>query len=276
MKKFDPDAPSLAFIATHNYQSGAIMGATQQTAINNRYKRYMGILPNPNGSVLWPLIKGTNARQLIMCPVDNSTANINAFKVDFVSQTAIGTFNSFAPGDINVTGLKGGNSKYFASSLAPSDYPQDNVGHFAYIRTQPSLACSIMGANDVGNANRTALITDLASGFRSYINNTTVSTDAVVTPIRFIGTQRGNSTTLESIKDGVVVKTEALTSTSRSTRPFYWWARSNNGLLNNEFVNGEISMISQGFPYLTANQLADMYWIEQLYQTEIITGGRQV
>ena len=276
MPKIVWDVDALAFIAAHNTATGSTMGSVQKIAINNRYKRYKNIITTPNGSNLWSLISGTNTRMWIFCPVDNSTANTAAYKMDFVSKTSLGTFNGFSSGDITVNGVTGGTSKYFSDTLSPNSYSQNNVGHFAYIRTQPSLACSIMGANAAVNANRSALVTDLVLGFRSYVNNTAASTDALTTVERLIGCQRGVSTGIESVKDGVVIKTESLVSVSPSTRAFYWLARNNNGSLANEYVGGQICSLYQGLPYLTANQLADFYWIEQLYQTEIITGGRQI
>tara|TARA_R110000822_G_scaffold67329_3_gene164034 strand:+ start:5037 stop:5897 length:861 start_codon:yes stop_codon:yes gene_type:complete len=276
MPKSSYDSDALAFISAHEAATGLSMGTVQKTAINNRYLRYKGIIANPNSSNLWSLINGTNTRMWIFCPIDDTTSNSSAYNIDFVSKTSLGTFTNFVSGDFSVNGVVGGATKYFESSLSPNNYSQDNVGYYAYIRADASLASSIMGANDAANANRTALISDLGSGFRSYINNTALPTDAAVTVIRLIGTQRGVSTTLESVKDGVVVKTEALTSVTPTTRPLYWFSRSNNGVLNNVYNNGQLASLYQGLPYLTTNQLSDFYWIEQLYQTEVITGGRQV
>ena len=274
------DVDALAFIAAHEANTGVAMGSVQKTAINNRYIRYKNILPTPNGSNLWNIFNSASVlpRIWIFAPINDTTANANAYRIEFLRKIATGSFVNFVSGDFNQRGVKGGATKYFRSNVGPNVYPKNNVGYFAYVRTEPSLAASsIMGANEALNANRTGLISDLTGvGFRSYINNTALPTAINVPPVGLIGAQRGNSTYLESVKNGVVVQTEALASVTPSSKDIYWLARNYNNVLSNTYNGGEIAAIFEGLPYLTSNELADFYFIEQSYQAEIITGGRQV
>lgn len=273
------DADALAFIAAHEANTGVSMGAVQKNAINNKYLRYKNLLPTPNGSNLWNIVNAASPlpRIWIFAPINDSIANALAYQIEFLRRNAQGTFTNFVSGDFAPTGVTGGTTKQFSSGYPPNVYPKNNVGYFAYVRTEPSVASSIMGANGAANANRTALISDLTgTGFRAYVNNTALPTAINVVPTGLIGTQRGNSTHKEDVKNGVVVQTEALASVTPSSKNLFWFARNNNNVLSNTYNGGEISAIFEGMPYLTTNELSDLYWIEQLYQTEIITGGRNV
>lgn len=273
------DVHAAEFILAHQTSTGQPMGFVQKNAINNRYLRYKNILPTPNGSNLWNIANAASPLPSIwiFAPINDSTANALAYRIEFLRRTAQGAFTNFVSGDFTPTGVIGGTTKRFSSGYAPNVYPQDNIGYFAYVRREPSLASSIMGANESGNANRTGLISDLTgTGFRAYVNNTALSTAINVVPTGLIGTQRGSSTYKEDVKNGVVIQTEALASVTPSSKDLFWFARNNNNFLSNTYNGGEISAIFQAMPYLTTNELADLYWIEQLYQTEIITGGRQV
>lgn len=272
------DVHATAFIATHEANTGVAMGSVQKNAVNNRYLRYKNILPTPNGSVLWTILNAASPKPVILpfCPINDTTASASAYQIDFVKALVRGSFINFVSGDFTPQGVIGGATKYYKTNFSLSAYPKDNVGHYVYLRSNPLLAANIFGVNENLNVNRTGVVVD-GSGttFKSYINNTTIPADTTAVPTRFIGAQRGNSTQVESVKDGVVIQTETLMSINPTARAMYWFGRNYNGTLSNPY-DGQISAIFEGMPYLTANELADLYWIEQLYQQEIITGGRQV
>ena len=275
---FDPDAQ--AFITAHETATGLTMGLVQKEAINNRYLRYKGILPNPNGSDLWTLFNAqpVKPRIWIACPVNDSIANSDGFRVEFLTKTLSGTYNNFVSGDFTPQGVIGGLGKFFSSGVAPISYSINSISHFVYARNAPISNLYLFGANDSAFTNITGLITRITVGSEMgmFLNDSTfLNTSQTLASVKGLcGIQR-DTNNKSIIKNGLVVATASLAPTSRSSRNIFFHGRNNNGVVQAE-TSTQLAGYFVGIPILTANQLADFNWIEQLYQTEIITGGRQV
>lgn len=268
---FDTDA--LAFIAAHEANTGLTMGSVQKIAVNNRYKRYKNIIPTPNGSDLWTVLNApaTKPRIWIHCPIDDATANASAYQIEFISKTPLGTFNNFVAGNFTPQGVIGGSTKYFDSGITANSYPQTSVGFGVYCRTNSSTTTLEVGSN----SGSFYFFTKNGTTFGWRINDTTSSSVVVADSLGLFVAQR-SGTNKQAYKNGASIASVTVTSAAPATLNIFFHA-GNNGTTPQVLESArQLSGYFAGLPFLTANEMSDLYWIEQLYQTEIITGGRQV
>ena len=267
MPKYDADA--LAFISAHQTNTGVSMGSVQKTAINNLYKRLKG-QGTPNNSNLLAMAVTNGARIYPLCPINDSTANELAYELDMVSNGALkGVYNSFVSGDFTPQGVIGGIGKWFDSGRNATNFSISNVSHWVYSRTN-----SVVTTTEIGTNSRTQLEL-LVSGNLSRIRINDVTTQSVSnTDSRgFFGISR-NGTTKYYIRNGVRTTVGTVATTSSSTTISFHSANS-GGVPNNE-SSRQLSFYIVGLSDLTQNEIDDLYESVQNYQTEVITGGRQV
>lgn len=279
MPKIIWDVDALLFIAAEELATGLSMGSVQKNAINNLYKRLKNTIATPNGSVLYPKFILSNARIWVQCPVNDSTANAAAYNIELMSKSTLGVFNGFVSGDYTTSGITGGTAgKYFDAGISPNSYPLNDICDGVYIRTVATSATYPFGTID-GSSNGAALIlrstSGTATGFQ--VNDATVTNFSGTVALNkgLILLQRASSTAKTVWRNGVQTNTTNVTSTSLTTNNYYFHGLNNNGAAGN-YNNKQICSYFVGLPSLTANEHADLSWIINLYQTEVITGGRQV
>lgn len=274
------DVDALAFIAAHNANTGLFMDLHQKNAINNLYKRLKNVIATPNGSVLWTKLVSSSSRIWPLCPINDSTANSAAYNIELVSKSVLGTFNGFAGVDFTVNGvISGSNSKYFDAGISPNSYPLNNMLSFMYTRNIASTSVYCFGTTDVSSNNRLALTsrTTLYSEFGYYVNNNAATnvSSTLANNKGLVAIQRANSSSITLWLNGNIINTTNVSSTGRSSNNIYFHALNNNGTASNAY-DKQVAMYGVGLPALTANENADLSWIINLYQTEVITAGRQV
>lgn len=273
------DDDALAFILAHEASTGLSMGGVQKSAINNLYRRLKG-QGTTHGSNLHSMAVTNGARIFPLCPTDNTTASANAYKLDLVSNGAnSGTYNNFVSGNFTPQGVIGGATKYFDTGISPNSYPLNDMLSFMYTRNIASTSVYCFGTTDVSSKNRLALTsrTTLGLEFGYYVNNiaSTNISSTLANNKGLVAIQRANSSSITLWLNGNIINTTNVSSTGRSSNNIYFHALNNNGTASNAY-DKQVAMYGVGLPALTANEHSDLNWIVNLYQTEIITGGRQV
>ena len=260
------DADATAFINAHNTASGQTMAAAQQGVIQGLVERLKGF-GTTYGSDLWTKLSSSNSEIYPFTPVDDSTVSIPAYALDMVDPSVAAIWNGFIPTDFAVTGVTGGSSKYLAMKRAPSDFGQNDVGCDAFTRSAiGGDQNSMLGATD-GNYTNGVFIN---SGFNAA--NCTYRT-GTVTATGFHSVSRIISTEFKYYKDGITNITHINTSQPPTTKKCYGFG-VNSGVLNRPYT-GELSMLALRCG-LTANEMQDWFESWEYYQSNIITGGRNV
>ena len=263
---FTCSVEGLAFIAAHEAATGLTMGDVQKTAICGFIDRLKGN-NTTNGSDIWTKAVSSNALIYPLCPIDDSTANANAYNIELISQAALGNFINFVPADITPNGVQGGTGKYFNTTVNHSLYPQNNNSIGGYINIGNTGSEQIAGVtppNFYLQASTVSFIWRLnSSGGGTYI-------DAVRDGM-FIA-QRNNSNNTNLYKNGVLVSSISLASSTPASKSVFFHRVS--GL--NTYFSGRFTMYIYGMPSMTPNEQADFYEAVQWYQTNVITGGRNV
>lgn len=275
MPKLDSNA--LAFIAAHESATGVAMGSIQKQAINNLFLRLKGKIANPNGSVLYPLIS-SNSKIWIHAPSTDAVASLAGFNIELFSATSLGTFNNFVSGDVLPTGLTGNTTtKYFDAGQTMASFPQNSVSIGAYLRGNATASYEVGGAYD--GSSFTSLTVRAATGTKYGIavnRSLGIANFSSANSLGLAMIERTSSTTQNIYKAGNLLGISAFISVVPSgTRNVYFHGRNNNGTAA-AFCPLQLSGYKLIGTALTANQHSDFGWIIQNYNTEIITGGRQV
>jgi len=280
MPKLDSDA--MVFITAHQLATGVTMGNVQRNAVNNRYLRYKGILPNPNGSNLWALYQSrpTLPRIWIHCPSNDTTASLAGNKVEFLSQTSLGSYSGFVGSDITPYGATGGTGKCFDAGISPSAYPQNDFAFGYYNRSSFAQNSFEAGCNDGSNYNSLSIRRNTPGSGTFYRNNEATASSFIpqVTAAKSLGSiscSRSSSANEFLYARTILLDSRTSTSSSGGSQNMYFHAVNNGGVLSFE-SSRQLAGYDIGLPHLTANQRADKDWIEQLWHTECVTGGRQV
>lgn len=280
MPKWDADA--LAFILAHEASTGLSMGEIQKKAINNFYKSLKGI-GTPNGSNIYSLAVSSGARIFPLCPTNNSTASANAYKLDMISNGVIsGTYNNFVSGDFTPNGVIGGATKYFNAGISPSAYPQNNFSYGYYNRTSTQQLSFECGTNNLVvplNYNSIAIRYSTGSVTFWRVNESTPSsgipTVSAANSLGLITCSRSDSSNEFLYKGTTQLSTRVLASSTPTSNNMYFHGINNGGSLVQESTR-QLCGYFIGLPHLTANQRIDLNFSINLFNTEIITGGRQV
>lgn len=262
------DVDALAFISNHEANTGVSMGSTQKLAINNLYKRLKGN-GTTNGSNLLAMAVTNGARLFPLCPINNTTANALAYELDMVSNGVNkGVYNNFVSGDFTPAGATGGVTKWFDTGKNATNFSLTNVSHWVYSRTNSNVVMVEIGTNA-----RTMLYIRISNTISVRINDVSTQTVANTDSRGFFGISR-NGTTKYCIKNGVKSTVGTVATTSSST-PIAFHASNSAGVAANE-SSRQLSFYIVGLSDLTQNEIDDLYYCVQQYQTEVITGGRQV
>lgn len=265
------DADALVFIGNHEANTGASMGSVQKIAINNFYKRLKG-QGTPHNSNLHSMAVANGARIYPLCPINDTTANALAYELDMVSNGVIkGVYNNFVSGDFTPQGVIGGATKFFNSGINATNYSLTNVSYGCYIRS--NISSNIQG--DFGNDGRISLYP------RNVSNLILVRVNDVTNGATGNSDSRGfyiiskNGTNKYLSKNGVKSSLPSVPLVSNANSIFFHGLYASPTTVSNT-SSRQLSMYIMGLYDLTVNQTQDLYDAVQNYQTEVITGGRQV
>lgn len=264
------DADALAFISAHDAQTGLSMGATQQAAISGFVERLKGT-GTTNGSDLWTLFTGDGAVLFPLCPVDDSTANAAAYKIDLLDPTNFGTYNNFVGGDITPSGVIGGSTKYFQATVNPDDFAQNDIGAHFYCRsdtastTQADVGTIVSGFSVYTKYNSSnSIIRINETGFPGF-----TSTSSVLGLMSYVRTDAAD---VDWYIDGTLEQTQSSGSEAPDTTEICFHAIGTTAT-NPSSRSLALYAVTAG---MTANEVQDFGEAVEWYQTNVITGGRNV
>ena len=269
------DVDANAYINAHNTASGLTMGVVQQEAIQGLFQRLKGV-GTTYGSDLWSLLLASNSEIYSFCPVDDSTVSIPAYAIDLVNPSIAAVWNGFIPTDYTVTGVTGGVGKYLAMKRSPSDFGQNNIGIHVYSRTTVAgLSNTGIGASSAGDISGNRAFVFVSTNYGYYAANDTPDNLFNTSTLGLISAQRIVSTSKEKYLNGVLVNIASVASTTPTTNKFYGFANNGNGTASRALTGCELALIAATCSF-TINEMYDFYEAIQYYQTNVITGGRNV
>ena len=279
------DVNASAIISAHNTQTGATMGAVQQAAVLNAVLRLKGAIGNFNVR-LWETAITQGWEWLPYIPIDDSTANALAYSVEFFDPSTPVTLNNFVSGDFNTDGLVGGAGKFIEMKHSPDDYPQNDAFGFAYINTYNSGGIAF-GSTDLADPFSNPAN---AFAFRNLqFSQTTVSVNNIrrdqINPTNETGANDAEGLCggwrlqpfyTQGIIGGALRETEDGTpnSATPATNNFYGHASNSSGGVTRESDDRICAIITGQANNLET--LAQVKYVVETFQEEIITGGRNV
>lgn len=267
------DAIAIAFIAQHNSDTGFSMGSRQKETIDTTAKMLRGE-GTSNGT---DFITASVFPDLwLYAPTNNGTATSAGYSIGLLLNNDI-TFSGFTSGDFDVTGLTGGSGKYGDTGLAPSDFgTQDSIGMFWYSRDNNVEASTAIGCVDAGNGFYAQSRQDLGETLSRINHGANITTATATNSSGLWQFQRSTSTNGQIYRNGAVYFDGAMgTSVARNTLDISVHGRNVGGSVDS-YSSREYSAFGLLNRALTANESLDLFEVIDYYQTNIITGGRNV
>ena len=265
------DADAQAFI-----DAAGITGATQQSVLNTFVLMLKGT-GTTNSSNLFSKIYALYP----YCPIDGSTANATAYSYNLINPATFQVaWTGFVSGNYTVNGVIGGSGKYGRSGFIPSVSGDiDSLALTAYSRTDTANNSMAIGCRINSTTGNTFLQPRLVSGNKlsariSSLASNTQST-STVTSLGLLTGNRTDALTVSMYKNGVKVgeRTNA-TNDALCTFEAYVHAYNNGGSASGNDTREYAGFsIHQGF---TVNEMADFFEAWDYYQTNIISGGRNI
>lgn len=270
-------AEAQAFIDAHDTETSSSMAQIQQDAVCGLVLRLKGA-GTPNGNDLWSKFDTAGTRLWPLTPIDDSTANANAYGMELMSATSLGTYINFVGGDFAANGVTGdGSTKYFRTDVNMNTFPQDDVAHGCMISQRNDTINRIRLGGDAGSGNQILMqnqnnLTDLV--WR--VNDASVPTQTIasIPETGLFVIQRADSATKTYHIDGSQVGSLSVASsgTISTLMGFHSFLRSNSTALSPS--SDRFSFYLYGMPSLTANEHEDLNAALDWYQQNVITGGR--
>lgn len=269
---FAYDVNALAFINAHETATGLPMGDIQKTAVNTLVLMLKGE-GTTNGSDLWTLFSSRGSWIWTLTPIDDSTANATAYSMELMSATSIGSFVNFIGADITPTGVNPNNTntKYFNTGKAVNTFASLPEMFGVYNRTSGISSNYDLGAYN-GSAQARTLRIQASGNSRTLGFDSGLNTQTATAFDGLLLAGRSGSFGYTFV-NGNLNTTHAGLSGSAPTNTFYF--HRTNGLSTVNAIR-EFAMYILNIPFLDANQRADFYEAVQWYQTNVITGGRNV
>lgn len=259
------DSDALGFILAHEAATGLSMDRIQKNAIAGLVSRLKGV-GTTNGSDLWTNAKDRDAKMWVHAPSNDTTISYDGCNVELFSASTLGTFNNFISSDLTVNGLKGGTTKYFDTNKNIQDYG-NKCTYGVYV--QDNISETLF---ECGQDYRNYMLTrDTSNRFQVRIGGTsTLITSNSNSQGLFSGSR--STTLIEHHKNGVLQLSggSAYSTDIARTFPFHGY------VVGGSYSTKRQSIYFVGFPYMSTNEHADFYEAVQWYQTNIITGGRNV
>lgn len=268
---------ALDFISAHETATGVSMDQIQKDAICGFVSRLQGN-DTTNGSDLWAALVSHGSYIWPLTPSSDSVASADGYRVELISQSQIGTYNNFITSDITPNGVNPNNSntKYFDTGIIPNTLTHE-TGIGVYQRTDISSS-QYNGTRDSSNR-WFAQRVKTSSTSRLVAINSTANNQAAAAAGTTDGLQiahREDSSTTHYSVNGVVTNTFSRAATGKSNLSVYFHNRHIATGTDGPLGVNEYAMYLLNLPWFTTNELADFYEAVQWYQTNVITGGRQV
>jgi len=261
---FDSDAQS--FI-----DAALITGATQQSVLNTFVLMLKGT-GTTNSSDLWSKIYALYP----YCPIDGSTANATAYSYNLKNPATFQVaWTGFVSGDYTVNGVIGGSGKYGDTNLnILSNLPSMEFGIDSYTRTQNTSLQVEMGASKSVLPYDGGLIYPYGTVSVGYTYVNKFVTATLQTTRTGLLSAQYDGTNSDKYRNGVSFSTTAQTSAVRQNLNFIIHARNFGGVINANSTKSNAGFsIRQAFD---TNEMADFFEAWDYYQTNIISGGRNV
>jgi hypothetical protein len=259
------DTFAAEFIYQHNVATGLTMAAVQRTAITTLSKNLNGD-GTFNSSQFLPRMIEQGSKFYPYCPVDNSTANNNAYKMNLIDPSDNLTFVNFVAGDFTPQGLIGGATKKASTGLSTNRFLTYQIGHHVYCRTNSTADLCIMG-----DSYASLQLWLRTPALNSHVAlNSAGANIAVADSLGLASISQIFGEGIKLRKRGVVIGTLSAGGTVSSNEIFLHCAGSTY------FDTRQAAGFCLGFTPLTANEWADWEELWTRYQTNVITGGRQV
>ena len=270
------DADANAFINAHNAASGQVMAALQQEVIQGTFQRLKGS-GTTNGSDLWTIFKNSGTRIFPYTPVNDATVNVVAYGLDMI-QLESQTFHGYIPADYSVNGLIGGTGKYTKTGMYTTDFDINNIGGDVYRRTTSNaiqMSFGTMTASVWSSAtDGYSLWTRYSNQIFTHANSGWVGS-AATNGIGHTAMQRTSNSNVALYKNGVLLANLTKASVAQSALEIYGHAMNSSvGDIYND--PSEHAWLCPARPKLTDNEMQDYYEVIEYYQSNIITGGRNV
>jgi len=258
---------AIRFIEAHELQTGSTMGEIQKTAVYTLVSMLKGY-GTTNGSDLWSKFVANGSSIYPVCPSNGTTASATAYEMELISKTKKGSFVNFLSTDFNNNGYLGGSGKYFDSNTQPSDFPQDDVGYYAWNSSAQFSFRYLFGSTN-GSQNGVGFVYQAATRLRFSVNTTYPSSFITVpSMLGFLGVVRSTSTNKRYYQNGsLVINTSSFGgSTTPLSQNVYFSANNLNGTAAN-FQLARISFMISGSPGFDDAENQDLYEAILEYKT---------
>lgn len=262
----DVDSDAQTFITAHETDTGVSMNVIQQAAINGFVTRLKG-MGTTNSTNFWS--GAFNVTSIYpYCPSNDSTASAAGYKLDLLRVNDI-TYTNFIAGDFTPTGATGGAGK-IANTGIGIDAAAYNDYMISFYSRDLSASGRVMGAL---NAAATRALDPAFTGATTYNNfyrNTGSSSDAI-TNTQGLFTESQNKQYRNTTQFGTRQSANFLLD----NKDIFLHSRNFNGAPNAPISN-EFAGFAVGTKNFTAAAIQDWFECWDWYQTNVITGGRNV
>lgn len=267
---------ALAFISAHQIATGLAMSSIQKLAMCGFVDRLKGNITINGTNFLTSLIS-RGAVLYPLCPTDDSTASAAGYSIDLISATSKGTYVNMIPSDFTPNGVKGSATKYFDMGASSSDYPLSSNSFGVYCRDSIAESIISIGVRQTSNTGRSFVNTrnasDLAFANNNNFNNTFAFAETNGEGLFY--SSRSDALGFDFVKNNVATNFVDAAS-ANSAFNFIAHGFNNSGTPSGGSTK-ELSMYFAGLTGLsTQNQIDDWNECVQWYQTNVITGGRNV
>ena len=269
----DPDGNT--FISAHETATGVSMGDVQKSAIHELYFGLKGYnLSAYNYNDLYTSLDAAGSKFYPYCPTDDSTASAAAYQIELFNPSSPGTFVNFVGGDFTPDGVIGGSGKYLRMQVSPDDFNADSIGFDWYVKT----VSSGNGQFDMGSfeANKYTIVAASHNG-RFYYNMNSGSVAPFKTITAKAGLFSADRIFDEGLKANYNAEFHAVDNNSSivpTTYEIYGHAYNGSGTAG-AFSLRELNWLGVRSS-LCQSEIDQLNFIIDRYQTNVITGGRNV
>lgn len=261
---FDPDAQT--FITAHETDTGVSMNVIQQAAINGFVTRLKG-MGTTNSTNFWS--GAFNVTSIYpYCPSNDSTASAAGYKLDLLRVNDI-TYTNFIAGDFTPTGVSGGTGK-IANTGIDVDAAAYNDYMMSFYSRDLSASGAAMGALNAAGSRALDPRFSAATTYANFRRNTAAFT-AAITNTQGLFTESEAS----RYRNTTQFDTTASINSLLDNKDIFLHSRNFNGAANAASSN-EFAGFAVGTKNFTAAAIQDWFECWDWYQTNVITGGRNV
>ncbi len=263
------DTRSALFIYAHNTLTGLTMGSVARGGIDIFIDRLNGI-GTANGTVFLDDFISSDVKVFPYCPIDDATANANAFSPCLIDPSDTLTFNNFVAGDFTPDGLIGGATKEALTDRSLDDYLNRNTGFHAYSITDASAG----GRQSFGNGSGGNLEFWPRNSTTVYgkLNHNTYTSGAQADSLGLLSVAVYDGGNIEVRKRGVLQYSGSVPSKPTNSQEI----RLHSGGSVNYDGSARYATFIIGYVPPDQNAWDDIVQAVDDYNAAVITGGRDV